>query len=131
MKLIPLKSGEIVICRSAYCLKCLRNQRPQRGQHFIVYGTDHQTYKFKTCHSDSIIGYTPHLYVIKFPYKKDEHGLVTCLRTCLMEGCGVDDFVQDNGGLGFNFIDGYEIFLKENEVEALIKRWRNTGYELL
>lgn len=126
-----ITNGSILICRSAYCIKCFKNQRPLRSHRFLVYGTDHQTFKFKTCHSDSIIGYTPHLYSIQFPYKKNEHGLVKCLRTCLMEGCGVADFYEDKGGLGFNFIDGEEIYLKESEVDALIKKWRNTGYELI
>lgn len=122
----------LMVTRSAFCPKCWQKDRPQKKDKFIVFGTDHQEFKSKVAHQDGLKGYTPHLYIIGFPYQKDENGLIYVTKTCLMHECGIYiGSLKDNGRFEIEFIDVTEQYLPEISIDALISKWRNTGYEII
>lgn len=122
-----------MVCRSAFCLKCWQRDRPRKFDRFIVFGTDHQQFKTRVAHQDGLKGFTPHLYIIEFPYKKNEEGLIYVTKTCLMHTCGIEiGRLRDSGVHDLTFLEVAEHCLTELSVEALIKLWRgNTGYNIL
>lgn len=130
----PIKSPiNLLITRSAFCPECFKKGKPQKWDRFIVYGTDHQTFRQRTAHHGGLKGYTPHLYSIEFPYKLDEHQRVYVLRTCLMDGCGIElGPLKPNGNFTINFREATSWYLPMNDVDALVTRWKGwTGLTLI
>lgn len=132
MKLIK-EPTYILVCRSAFCVHCWQQERPVKGNKFLVYGTDTQNFKKKIAHQGGIKGFTPHLYTIQIPYKKTEEGLILAVKVCLIDGCGIDiGKIESNGNFQFRFSFAETVALTTASVEALITLWRSrTGYELL
>lgn len=122
----------LLVCRSAFCLKCWQAERPIKGNRFLVYGTDSQSFKSKFVHNGGYKGFVPHLYMVEVPYKLSEEGLVTTTKTCLMDGCGIRiGKLLPNGNLEIEILNPQWAYLSQISVEALISLWHGrTGYEL-
>lgn len=122
----------LLVCRSAFCLKCWQQERPNKGDRFIVYGTDHQEFKIKTAHQPGLKGFTPHLYTIQFPYLVLEDGKILALKTCLMHGCGIEiGEKRKDEKFALEFLTATEVALSRVSIDALVSLWKGTGYELL
>jgi len=123
----------LVVCRSAFCPKCWQTDHPQKKDIFLIFRGGHQDFRFKEAHQDGLIGYTPHLYTVEFPFKRNKEGLVHITKTCLINHCGIEmGLVMQNGNFGFNILDVSEHWLTEKSVEALLTKWKGwTGYSLI
>lgn len=122
----------LLVCRSAFCVKCWQRGKPQKKDIFLVYGTNHQNFKEKQAHHDGFRGYVPHLYTIETPFRLDEDGKVVAVRVCLMDGCGIQiGKLKADGNFNLKFLNPETVLLTQNAVEALVTLWRGTGYELI
>lgn len=123
----------LMVCRSAFCVRCWQAERPIKGNRFLVFGTTHQNFKSKLVHNGGVKGFTPHLYMIEWPYKLTEEGLVVTTKTCMMDGCGITiGNLKKDGTLEMTILKVETVQLSEISLGALITLWRgNTGYNLI
>lgn len=74
-----------IICRIGYCQYCANSRSPRTGQHFLAYGSTAKSYHVLNSIRNGKIGFVPHLYKAKIQGNK-----VKILKSCAMDGCGVD-----------------------------------------
>lgn len=127
-----------MMCRSAFCKDCYDQNRPKKGELFVLYqGTRQQIIAMKaedkTIWGEPITkGMTPHL----FSLVKAIDGEVHYMKNCLMNGCGCKMKYGVNRATGeydvkFDFQNTKHDIMSVADWNALVSRWHGcTGYEL-
>lgn len=102
-----------IICRTGWCGKCAKEQRPQYNQRFMAVGEHgYHLYYVETTHR--WYGFTPHLYQAKIIGDN-----VVYERLCCMENCGVEIYANEKERC-FDYF-----FNKENIIKNIttLKNW--------
>lgn len=127
------RETHLIVCRSSFCVKCWQAGRPRKNDRFIVFGGNSQEFKTRYAHQDGIGGFVPHLYIVTFPYQRNEEQNIYVTKTCLMHNCGIEiGELRKDGKFNLMFVEVKEHYLTEKSVEALLTRWKGwTGYTIL
>ena len=102
----------MTISRTAYCEHCAQAGRPNRGDVYVVQGSQ-STYVYKS--KGGKAGFTPHFFELKLSDK----GKVVVQCTCGMHGCGVEVY-HDGEGYAYNEVRFSMRELSVNDWNALL-----------
>lgn len=80
-----LPSGTI-ICRTGWCDRCAKENRPHTGQHYLALGASGNYHVYIVQRIAPFYGFTPHLYRIIKVINQD----VIYEMCCCMHHCGVE-----------------------------------------
>lgn len=76
-----------VITRTGYCPQCAAENRPWKGNLFLVYGTYRGGYYVRVATRNGIKGYSPCLFILK---RVGNTGYCEIETACCMHGCSVE-----------------------------------------
>ena len=118
-----------IITRTLFCEKCYKEGRPANQDEFIVFGGTSGRYMDRKSHCNGEPGFTPHIIFlgdINNPRIVKGRYFVTAY-------CGICEvnLVWANNRYWPNFINGKDLYLSKEDYEALLGKWRNTGYEII
>jgi len=109
------------MCRSLFCEDCWKAGRSLLGVPFIVYGSTSGQYRILEGERYGVTGYTPQLVI----FIRTEGENVLYQTVCGVQGCGVtiktDNFIIETK---------YTHVIPINQWQALVHRYKDTGYEV-
>lgn len=121
---------EEVLSRTMFCPYCNANNRPKKGNIFIVWGYDRKKLYIRKAHQDGISGFTPH--ILCFDKSIATLNGIYFEYSCGMNGCGIEiGELYEDGTQKITFLRTDSFTLPLLHAIPLISHWRNTGYELI
>ena len=119
--------SDLLMSRTMFCPWCNAHGRPQKGDRFVVYGSNAHDFHGRFCHQDGYTGFTPHIISFDRPLVYKD-GKIQLTKTCGVHGAS---YRIENQKLIFDFKDVEYFYISPEDFKALMMKWLNTGYEII
>lgn len=104
------------ITRFSFCLRCYEKGRPRKGDWFVRNNTNNELYTIAKTLKTGMLGFTPHIYVIKSSNEKR----VVFKKYCGIVGCGGIRLTKDGEEYVINFSNGEDGIMSTRDWNALV-----------